>query len=194
MTFQKITVFGGASKTINGDYAPEAFRLGELIGQKGATLVFGIGDNGMMGEVFRGALSQNTPIRGITTEKLLDLQCEDPSLFKEGEIEIVPNLSVRKKQMFLEGDVMFILPGGWGTIDEFSEFAVLIQTGEIMKKPLVFINLSGFWSPLKEQLERMYTDGCVNEARLDFVAFADSVEDAFIKAQEIQDKLDAIAS
>ena len=152
-------------------------------------LVFGIGDNGMMGQVFHGALRECASIRGITTPKLLELQCENPGLFKEGEIEIVPNLSVRKFKMFEEGDVMLILPGGWGTLDELAEFSVLIQTGEIPKKPLVFINLQGFWEPFKEQLKRMYEDGALNKEKANYVGFVDTVEEALPEAYRIYERL-----
>ena len=189
MTFKRITVFGGAAKSIDTQYNAAAFKLGEIIGQNNMQLVFGIGDNGMMGQVFHGALRECASIRGITTPKLLELQCENPGLFKEGEIEIVPNLSVRKFKMFEEGDVMLILPGGWGTLDELAEFSVLIQTGEIPKKPLVFINLNGFWNPFKEQLKRMYEDGALNKEKADYVGFVDTVEDALPEAEKIYHRL-----
>ena len=189
MTFKRITVFGGAAKSIDTQYNAAAFKLGEIIGQNNMQLVFGIGDNGMMGQVFHGALRECASIRGITTPKLLELQCENPGLFKEGEIEIVPNLSVRKFKMFEEGDVMLILPGGWGTLDELAEFSVLIQTGEIPKKPLVFINLQGFWEPFKEQLKRMYEDGALNKEKADYVGFVDTVEEALPEAEKIYHRL-----
>ncbi len=189
MTFKRITVFGGAAKSIDTQYNAAAFKLGEIIGQNNMQLVFGIGDNGMMGQVFHGALRECASIRGITTPKLLELQCENPGLFKEGEIEIVPNLSVRKFKMFEEGDVMLILPGGWGTLDELAEFSVLIQTGEIPKKPLVFINLNGFWDSFKEQLKRMYEDGALNKEKADYVGFVDTVEEALPEAEKIYHRL-----
>lgn len=189
MMLQKITVFGSAVKAINDKYKKEAFELGEIIGRNGQTLVFGIGDNGMMGEVFRGALKHNAPIRGITTPKLLELQCENPALFKEGEIEVVSNLSIRKFKMFEEADAIFVLPGGWGTMDEFAEYSVLVQTGEIKKKPLIFINLNGFWDATREQIRRMYTEGAVNDDRVDYLGFVEHAQDAFAKAEEISDQL-----
>ena len=61
MNFKKITVFGGASKTIASKYNDKAFKLGQLIAQNGSTLVFGIGDNGMLGQVFHGLLKDAVP-------------------------------------------------------------------------------------------------------------------------------------
>ncbi len=189
MIFKRVTVFGGAAKNINPRYNEAAFKLGEIIAKNDLQLVFGIGDNGMMGEVFHGALRECGSIRGITTPKLLALQCENPGLFKEGEIEIVATLSERKFKMFKEGDAIFILPGGWGTLDELAEFSVLIQTGEIKKKPLIFINLYGFWDCFKEQLTRMYTDGTLNQEKINYVYFVNSVEEALPKAEEIYHQL-----
>lgn len=187
--FKSMTVFCGASKGINPELFGPAFRLGEIIGEEKMKLVFGIGDNGMMGQVFRGALSKSAPIEGITTKELLELQCEDPTLFKPGEIMVVPDLFVRKFMMFKDGDIITVLPGGWGTIDEFAEFAVTIQTRQIIKKPLIFVNLNGFWDPLKEMLTTMYHNGCVNKDRLDFVGFVDTVEEVIPKAHEIMSQI-----
>ena len=185
MKFEKITVFGGASKTINEKFYAQGFKLGKIIGKKGMTLIFGIGDNGMMGQVFRGALSQQACIRGITTKELLELQCEDKTLFKEGEIEIVPDLFVRKFMMFHDGDAIVVLPGGWGTMDEFSEFSVTIQTKLLQKKPLIFVNLDGFYNPLKEMLRVMKKNGCVDDNKLDYVSFVDKVEDVLPEAKKV---------
>ena len=185
-----MTVFCGASKGINSNLFPEAYRLGEIIGENNMKLVFGIGDNGMMGQVFRGALSKGAAMEGVTTKELLELQCEDPTLFKDGEISIVPDLFVRKFTMFKDGDIITVLPGGWGTIDEFAEFCVTIQTGQILKKPLIFVNMNGFYDPLKQMLKIMYDNGCINDDRTNFLAFVDSVEDILPKAREIAEKIE----
>ena len=188
--FKNITVFCSAAKSIRTEYLSEAFRLGEMIGKNGQRLVFGIGDNGLMGEVFRGALKANAPIRGITTQKLLELQCEDPSLFKKGEIALVPDLSTRKRQMFCEGDLIVILPGGWGTIDEFSDFAVSIQTGELPKKPMIFVNMDKFWEGTKIQIERMIKEGTLDEHKVDYIAFVETIDDIYTAADNLEMYLD----
>ena len=58
-----------------------------------------------------------------------------------------------------------------------------------MKKPLIFVNLNGFWDPLKEMLTVMYHNGCVNKDRLDYVGFVDSVEEVIPKAKEIMSEI-----
>ena len=188
--FESMTVFCGASKGINSELFSPAFRLGEIIGENDMKLVFGIGDNGLMGQVFRGALSKGAKMEGVTTKELLELQCSDPTLFKAGEISIVPDLFVRKFTMFKDGDVIVVLPGGWGTVDEFAEFCVTIQTGQILKKPLIFVNINGFFEPLKQLLKKMYDNGCINDDRTNYLSFVDSVEDVLSEAEKIANKIE----
>lgn len=189
MTFKNITVFGGASKAINPKLRKVAFELGRIIGQNNMTLIFGIGDDGMMGAVFHGMLRECGSVRGITTKKLLQLQCENPEIFRPKEIEIVKTLSERKFKMFNEGDVMVALPGGWGTVDEFAEFSVLIQTGEIKRKPLIFLNINRFWNPYKKQLQKMQKTGAIDNDKLNFVGFVKHAKDVLPMATKIAEQL-----
>lgn len=190
MTFKKIAVFGSASNAISKKYNDQAFKLGELIARNNSTLVYGVGDTGLMGQVFHGLLKECGAVRGITIQKLLESQCEDPSVFKEGEMVVVPDLSTRKFMMFDEGDMMVILPGGWGTMDELAEFCVMIQTGRIRKKPMIFVNLGGFWNPMKKQIKQMYKEGCLNDNKIDFIGFVRKVERVIPKATKIAHKLE----
>lgn len=128
---------------------------------------------------------------GITTLKLLELQCKDPTVFRLGEIKIVSNLSHRKMDMFQMGDAILVGPGGWGTIDEFSEYAVLIQTGEVKKKPMIFLNYNGFWDPMRALMLDMLQNGTLNQDKVDYVDFVDTPEDIFPALEKIQARLDA---
>ena len=192
MTFKKITVFGSASKAVSAKYNAQAFKLGELIARNNSTLVYGVGDTGMMGQVFHGLLKECGAVRGITIQKLLEAQCENPDVFKDGEMVIVPDLSTRKFMMFDEGDMMVILPGGWGTLDELAEFCVMVQTGKIRKKPMVFVNLGGFWNPMKKLIKQMYKEGCLNDNRINHIGFVRKVERVIPKAKKIAEKLEKL--
>lgn len=189
MNLKKITVFGSATKNLTDKYHEEGVRLGKILGKRGITLFYGIGDDGMLGALFQGVSQENGSIHGVTTPKLFKRQCKKPSLFKKGEVEIVSNLSTRKFKLFDKGDAIFILPGGWGTIDELSEFAVLIQIQKIKKKPLIFINLSGFWTPFKKQLEKMYKYGAISDEKIDYIAFVNKIEEALPCAEKIYKKI-----
>ncbi len=189
--YKNITVFCGASASISSIHHEPMRRTGELLAENDITMVFGIGDNGLMGSMFQGVRNKNGKVVGITTLKLLELQCKDPTVFKLGEIKIVSNLTHRKKDMFQMGEAILVGPGGWGTIDEFSEFAVLIQTGEVPKKPMLFLNYNGFWNPFRELMLDMLQEGTLNQDKVDFVDFVDSPEEIFETLQKVQNRIDS---
>lgn len=189
--YKTITVWAGAAPTIAEVYREPMYEVGRLLASKKITMVYGIGDEGMMGAAFQGVRSKKGKVIGITTQKLLDLQCKNPKLFKKGEIEVVEDLNDRKKKMMNLGEVILAGPGGWGTMDEISDFAVSIQTGEIQKKPLIFLNFNNFWAPLGALLFKMLQDGTLNQDKTDFIDFANSPEDLFAVIEKVQNRLDA---
>lgn len=189
--YKKITVWAGAASTISEVYREPMQQIGELLAEKKITMVYGIGDEGMMGAAFQGIRSKGGKVIGITTQKLLDLQCKNPKLFKKGEIEVVSSLSERKRKMMELGEVILAGPGGWGTMDEISDFAVSIQTGEIKKKPLIFLNFNNFWAPMGALLFKMLHDGTLNKDKTDFIDFANSPDEVFSVIEKVQNRLDA---
>ncbi len=189
--FKSVAVFGGASPSIASVYHEPMRRTGELLAENGMRMVFGIGDEGLMGSSFQGVRNRNGKVLGITTLKLLELQCKDPTVFHLDEIKVVPNLSRRKMDMFKISDALLIGPGGWGTMDEFSEFAVLTQTGDIEKKPMIFLNYNDFWKPMQELLLNMLQEGTVNQSRVDYVDFVDTPDEIMDALERVQNRIDA---
>lgn len=189
--YKNITVWAGAAPTISACYHDPMYRIGQILAQNNITMVYGIGDEGMMGAAFRGVRSKKGKVKGITTPKLLELQCKDQKLFKKGEIEVVETLAERKRKMMQLGEVILAGPGGWGTLDEISNFAVFIQTGEIKKKPLIFLNFNNFWAPFGELIFNMLQEGTLNQEKVDFIEFANSPDELFDAIEKVQTRLDA---
>ncbi len=189
--YKMITVFAGASGSISSVHHAPMRQTGELLASHGITMVYGVGDEGMMGSAFQGIRNKNGSVIGITTPKLLELQCRDKGVFRPGEIEIVKTLSERKRKMFELGDVILVGPGGWGTMDEFAEFAVTIQTGEIPKKPMIFLNYNEFWKPLQELILNMLQEGTLNQDKVDFIEFIEHPDEIFEAIEKVQNRIDA---
>ncbi len=189
--YQTITVWAGAAATISPIYHEPMRQIGEMLAEKNITMVYGIGDEGMMGCVFQGVRNKNGKVIGITTEKLLELQCRDKSVFQSGEITVVDNLAERKAKMMRLGEAILVGPGGWGTIDEVSDFAVAIQTGEIEKKPLIFMDFNHFWAPMREMIFNMLQDGTLNQDKVDYMDFIDTPDELFMMLEKIENRLAA---
>ena len=189
-----IAVFAGASASINPEFNEKMFQTGRLLAENNKILVFGIGDEGMMGTVYRGVRSLNGKVLGITTPELLKLQCKNPKEFAPEEMEVVATLSIRKAKMFEAADALLIGPGGWGTLDELAEYCVLTQVGQLPKKPVVFLNFNGFWSPMKEMIRVMLDKGTVNPKLTDFIAFTERPEDVPGTLKKLSQKIKSEAS
>lgn len=188
--YKKMTLFASASGAISSVHHTPMRQTGELLAENGITMVYGVGDEGMMGSAFQGIRNKNGRVIGITTPKLLELQCRDQTVFKPEEIKVVDTLEERKMRMFELGEVILVGPGGWGTIDEFSEFAVKIQTGEIHKKPMIFLNFNEFWHPLQELLLNMLQEGTLNQDKVDFIEFVEHPDEIFEAIEKVQNRLD----
>lgn len=165
--------------------------LGRFLVKNHWKLVFGGGSLGLMGTVLRSVKESGGRVRGIITRKLLNVELPNPEIYKDGELEIVETMNIRKHKLFEYGDVVIIGPGGWGTVDEFSEMAVGIQIGDVKRKPMIFLNDHGFWEPLKKQITLMTAAQTLDETKLDFIGFADTIDDILPEIEKIQDKIDA---
>ncbi len=189
--YHTITVWAGAASSISSVYREPMRRVGEILAENKITMVYGIGDEGMMGSAFQGVRNKNGKVIGITTQKLLDLQCRDLSVFHPDEITVVQDLAERKRRMMTLGEAILVGPGGWGTIDEVSDFAVAIQTKEIEKKPLIFLNFNHFWNPLGGLLFNMLQDGTLNQEKIDYIEFASEPEEIFKVLEKVENRLRA---
>ncbi len=189
--YKAMTVWAGASGSISSVHHQPMRRVGELLAENGITMIYGIGDQGMMGSAFQGVRNKKGKVMGITTEKLLELQCRDQSIFRPGEITVVETLTERKHIMMDKGEAILIGPGGWGTLDEITEFCVGIQTGKVGKKPLIFLNFNDFWRPMQELILNMLQEGTLNQDKVDYIDFVDFPDEIFETIEKVQARLDA---
>lgn len=184
------TVFCSAAST----YEPHVKlmqELGRFLVKNHWTLVFGGGSLGLMGTVLRSVKDAGGNVRGIITGELLNVELPNPEIYKDGELEIVETMNVRKHKLFEYGDIVIIGPGGWGTVDEFSEMAVSIQIGDVKRKPMIFLNADGFWEPLKKQIATMVDAQTLDETKLDFIGFADTIDAILPTIEKVQAKIKA---
>lgn len=142
--YSSICVFCGSALSPDPAFAASARKLGQLMAQQGITLVYGGGRIGMMGELAAGALSQNGAVIGVTHK----FETQHAG-HKEGlaRLEIMEDLQQRKKRMTELADAFIILPGGFGTMDEFFEVLARSQVG-VERKPIALLNVKGYFDHL----------------------------------------------
>jgi uncharacterized protein (TIGR00730 family) len=143
-----ICVFCGSSLGRDATFAEAARETGRLIAAHGYDMVFGGGGLGLMGETARAGRDGGAKVTGILPAFLRDLE---PPLARGEDVQIVPDMGTRKRQMLALGDAFLILPGGIGTLDEFFEVIVEKQLGQL-PKPIVLLNLDHCYDPLVDLL------------------------------------------
>ena len=189
--FKSVTVFCSASGSTSPIYAEYMRKVGEMLAERGITMVFGGGDEGMMGKVLQGVLNKNGEKRGIITEKLFALECHNPSVYKEEELIRVNTMAERKAKLFEMCDAILVGPGGWGTLDEVSEYAVTVQLGDVKRKPMLFLNFEDFWRPMIQMTLNMLQEGTLDHNKVDFIDFVNDIDGIFPALEKIQERIDS---
>jgi uncharacterized protein (TIGR00730 family) len=73
---------------------------------------------------------------------------------------------------------LVIMPGGFGTLDEFFEILTLVQTKKIKKKMPIVLYDANFWNEIID-FKRLHKKGLVSRNDLSLFKVADSVNEAF---------------
>ncbi len=177
----RVFVAGGSRSGNHPMYEAEAFKLGQIIGEKKFRLDFGLSSKGIMGAVAKGVLQSwsqledpcETPIQAVTTKEYLALYQSDSVIDQVSDIIVAHTLEERKKQL-LGADFVIFAPGGVGTLDELVYDCVAMQDGFLNFKPFVLFNVDGFFYHLLEYLKEIQIKGFSDT--VPFIVVDDSFE------------------
>ena len=141
---KKICVYCGSRKPNDDTISELAQQLGEFIAGKDWTLVYGGGKVGMMGIVADACLANNGEVIGIIPTALKKAEVVHTGLTSLHETQ---DMHTRKALMESLSDAFVVLPGGFGTLDEFFEILTWRQLG-IHNKPIFLVNKNGYFNGL----------------------------------------------
>ena len=150
-----LCVYCGARPGANPVYLEAAKALGTAIAARNWRLVYGAGDVGIMGAVAEAAHAGGATTLGVIPTHLLDREAPK-GLF--GDRIITETMHERKKVMFMNADVIAVLPGGAGSLDEFFEVLTWAQLG-LHEKPIYLIDIEGYWTPLAALIDHVIAEG-----------------------------------
>jgi uncharacterized protein (TIGR00730 family) len=150
-TIRTVCVYCGSSPGTDPAFMDAARRLGALMAADGVGLVYGGGARGLMGQLANSVIDHGGRVTGIIPEFL---ESKEHTLKRAQEVIITPNMHVRKQTMFDRADAFVALPGGIGTLEELVEQLTWAQLGQ-HKKPILILNINGFWDPLCALLDHM---------------------------------------
>ena len=168
---KSIAVFCGSSVGTDSKIKSEAYHLGKSLAESQITLVYGAAKIGIMGEVARGVLDYEGHVLGIIPGFLETKEIVHPEL---SELIVTDNMHERKVIMYEKSDGFMVLPGGFGTMDEFFEITTWGQLG-LHTKPIGILNINGFFDHLLAYFKTMVARGFLKQEVLDAVVVDDTV-------------------
>ncbi|MCH5201645.1 MAG: TIGR00730 family Rossman fold protein [Oscillospiraceae bacterium] len=170
----KVCVFGAASDKIDKSYIDLTCLLGKKFGEKGHTLVFGAGGEGLMGAVARGFKESNSEIYGVVPTFFLDDKIE--GLYEECT-KMITTETMRERKAIMEdmADAFVIVPGGIGTFEEFFEIVTLKQLGR-HNKPIAIYNINGYYDHMEKMMLNSVKEGFVREKCSDLYRYFDDAD------------------
>lgn len=160
-----VAVYCASSPGFDAAFAGAATSLGRLLAGRGIRLVFGGGHVGLMGVLADAALSAGGQVHGVITRALAASELAHTRLTS---LQVVETMHERKAAMADAADGFVMLPGGFGTLDEFFEVLTWTQLG-IHAKPCGVLDVNGFFGPLRAMLDAMVAAGFLREQHRDMV-------------------------
>ena len=181
---ESVCVFCGSRHGDDLGFTHEARALGEGIAARGLRLIYGAGDVGLMGEVARAALGAGGKAVGVIPRHIMDQEVGRRDLTA---LIVTDTMHERKKIMFANSEAVVAMPGGAGTVDELVEVLTWRQLG-LHEKPLILMNVGGFWDPLLGLIDHVIARGFAAESLRGFL----SVTPDAAETLDLLGRLDAV--
>jgi uncharacterized protein (TIGR00730 family) len=169
---KSVCVYCGSRDGNSPEFTEAATATGEMLARNGWRLVYGAGDVGLMGRVANAVQNAGGKTFGVIPTHLMDWEVGKRDL---DTFVITETMHERKKVMFMNADAVVVLPGGAGSLDEFFEALTWRQLG-LHVKPLILLNIDGFWDPLCDLLQHVVDSGFAGDNILGFVQVAEDLD------------------
>ena len=169
-----VCVYCGSRDGADPTYRQAAEDLGRSLATAGLRLVYGAGDVGLMGAVARACQSAGGETFGVIPQHLVNREVAKRDLVT---FVITETMHERKKVMLCNSDAVILLPGGMGSLDELFEAITWRQLG-LHDKPIVILNINGYWNPLRTLIDHIVDDGFAGADVAQSLIWANTTEEA----------------
>jgi uncharacterized protein (TIGR00730 family) len=178
-----VCLFCGSSESARPAYLEAADAFGKHLAAQGVRLVYGGGGIGLMGAAARSAHAAGGRVLGV----MPDFLRRHEVIFDAVETVVVSNMHERKMRMFQESDGFAIFPGGIGTLEEVIELMSWRRL-DLHRKPIVFLDVDGFWEPLYALLHHLIAEKLIPAWMPDTWASVASVDEVLPALRRLHDK------
>ena len=154
---RNICVFCGSSNGFDRRFEEAAARLADVLADNDCVLFYGGGSIGLMNVIADRMLERGKKVVGVMPDFLLSHEIGHERI---DEMISTKTMAERKEILLRESDAFIVMPGGFGTLDEFSEVVVADQL-QLMKKPVALYNTLGYYDDLVRWMQRGVREGFI---------------------------------
>jgi len=174
---RNIAVFCASANGEHPAYKTVAQELGRTLATHNVGLIYGGAKVGLMSAVAEAALAANGRVTGVIPEVLVDLEVAHRGLT---ELHVTNTMHTRKALIGEKADAFIALPGGFGTFEELFE-VLAWHTLKLHAKPIVLLNINGFYDQLITFLDHCVAEGMLKPKNREVLLVVKTVEEALIK-------------
>ncbi len=174
-TIENAAVFCASADGVNPIYRDAAQELGRALATRNIGLVYGGARVGLMQAVADETLAHGGRVVGVIPEVLVKYEVAHQGLT---ELHITSTMHTRKAMMAERSDAFIVLPGGFGTLEELFE-VLAWQTIKIHSKPIVLVNINGFYDTMLTFLDHCLEEGMMTPQKREILLVANTVDEVF---------------
>ncbi|SEG23912.1 hypothetical protein SAMN05421819_2336 [Bryocella elongata] len=158
---KSLAVFCSSVNGAQPVYREVAQELGRAMAARNIGLIYGGAKVGLMGAVADSALAAGGHVVGVIPHVLVDMEVAHDGI---SELHVTSTMHTRKALMAEKADAFLALPGGFGTFEELFE-VVAWQSLKIHSKPVVLLNVAGFYDKMIDFLDYCDQEGMLRSHR-----------------------------
>jgi uncharacterized protein (TIGR00730 family) len=167
---KRLCVFCGSSVGARPEYRRAAIQLGSQLASSRVTLVYGGARVGLMGALADSVLASGGEAIGVMPRSLVEKEIAHAGLT---QLHIVDTMHQRKALMADLADAFLLLPGGFGSWEEFCEAVTWLQLG-IHRKPCGVLNVDGYYNGLISLISHAVVEGFLGASHREAVIVEDN--------------------
>lgn len=168
-----LAVYCGSRLGAKPAYAIQAQQVGQWIGAHGGRLIYGGGNNGLMGIVAQATLDAGGEVIGVIPKALVDLEVAKTNCT---ELIVVGTMHERKAKMAEFADAFLAIAGGIGTFEELFEIWAWRHLA-YHNKPFGILNCEGYYDALMQFLKHCQTEQFVSQKQNEFLLFSENTDE-----------------
>jgi hypothetical protein len=144
MKIRRLCVFSSSSNHVPGRFRRDTLALADRMIEEDIALIYGGGSVGLMGVLANRILEGGGKAVGVIPRFLCTMELAHEGLTR---MIVTDSMHERKMEMSRLADAFAVLPGGFGTMDEFFEILTWKQLG-LHARPIVVANTLGWFDPI----------------------------------------------